>query len=175
MRYISYISKIYAKSLYKVSGDSLEEEARNFIKVLENYNFLADKRLKTHLKLEILGSLDLSGELSNLFKILLQNKREEKIIEVLNAYLEAIKHERGELDVQVTSCVAIDDDDMKRISNALISKYSEVKKINIENIIDKRLLGGFTVGLRSEIIDLSIIKKLEQLKQASLDALSILN
>lgn len=172
-----YISEVYAQALYQACGNKLEEEAQILLQVFAKENFFSDIKITNEIKIKIIEKLQeelkLSQELVNLAKVLLHNGRYKILNAVLSSYLELVKQARGEIDIEVTSYIPLDGKDKEKIAEILINKNlgQGLNKINISNNIDKKILGGFTIKINSEIIDASILAKLVSLKAASLKAL----
>ena len=75
-----------------------------------------------------------------------------------------IADERGEVTADVTSAIALNDDQQARLRDTLARKSG--KKVKLNTRVDEALIGGMIVKLGSQMIDSSIRSKLASLQNA---------
>ena len=68
------------------------------------------------------------------------------------------------VEVKVWSKEKIDETTNKEIAEILMKHYS-AKEVNLIEILDEKLLGGFKIEVEDEVIDLSIRNKIGQLQK----------
>lgn len=83
-----------------------------------------------------------------------------KIKKELERYLQT-RIGRGENKAQVVSTYKLSDEELKSIQEAI----PEIKKFEIENVVDDNLLGGFIIKFNTKIIDLSLREQLKNFKK----------
>ena len=83
-----------------------------------------------------------------------------------------IKDKNGEVDALVKTCVPLQKSDSLNVSNLLVTKYPKIKKVNIKNVIDKSLMGGFSIKFDSKMIDTSVAATLKRLHDSVKNSLS---
>ena len=81
----------------------------------------------------------------------------------VDAYLERIAKERGELTVHVTSAAALSADEVKALTGSIAK--STGKKVEVRTRENPALIGGLQVRVGSRMLDNSVAGKLQRLKQ----------
>lgn len=172
---ISTPAKRYARALLEVAIKN-----RNFTKVLEDLESFSKQLAETG----ILRSLFLSPAVpaskkekildeigsrakyekvsSNFLKTLVRHER-LNILDQINASIEQQFLERqGIIVVEVTSARKLDPDEQK----GLVDKLEQFtgKKVQIENNVDRSLIGGAITRIGTTVYDGSVLAQLEQLK-----------
>ncbi|HNW38986.1 MAG TPA: ATP synthase F1 subunit delta [Candidatus Omnitrophota bacterium] len=102
-----------------------------------------------------------SDELRNFLKLLLEKRRFNILLEVAE-YLRAKYSHHGQIDVLLKTAFPLDLDAIKRIEEALKNKYKQNLRFYID--LDGSLLGGVQVIIGNTIIDGSVKKRLEELR-----------
>ena len=102
-----------------------------------------------------------SDELRNFLKLLLEKKRFDIFLDVAE-YLRAKYGHHGQVDVLLRTAFPLELDLIKRIELALKKKFKQSLRFYID--LDGDLLGGVQVVIGNTIIDGSVKKRLEELK-----------
>jgi len=104
----------------------------------------------------------------NYLYLLIKKTRENMIEEILNDFLDLKDLKEGIVNAEIKSAVKLSDDTL----NALKIKIDEYTNLNsrLFTKIDKNLIGGFTVKIDDTVLDASIKRQLEMLKQKFLKA-----
>lgn len=111
---------------------------------------------------QIAAKMGLGATLTNTLKLMAKNRR-LFVLPHLVARLQAlIADERGEMTADVTSAVALSDEQQKRLTATLAEKSG--KKVKLNAHVDDTLIGGMIVKLGSQMIDSSIRSKLASLQ-----------
>ena len=108
--------------------------------------------------------MGLSKTLSNTLKLMAQNRRLFVLPQLLGQLQRLIAIERGEVTADVTSAVALSDDQQKRLRDTLAEKSGKTVKLNTR--VDESLIGGMIVKLGSQMVDSSVRSKLASLQNA---------
>jgi len=104
----------------------------------------------------------LSDDIRNFLKLLLEKKRFNIILEVAE-YLRAKYSHQGQVDVLLKTAFPLELDLIKRIEDALKNKLKKNLRFYID--LDGSLLGGVQVVIGNTIIDGSVKKRLDELRE----------
>ena len=169
------IAVVYTKALFDASldADSLDqsvEELRFFKKTLdenpklkvifENPNI--EKAEKKEIIVAILKGA--SQNVINFLKILIDNQRFVNFDGIYHEYIKKFNDRNNISTGKVYSQRPLDEAAIKRIEETLSKKFA--RKVELENVIDESLIGGFTIQLDGKFIDNSIKGRLEDLKSS---------
>jgi F-type H+-transporting ATPase subunit delta len=170
------IAKRYAKGLFAVGekdgkyGNYLEEIER-----IVNL-FAAQQRIGKALMLpilemekrkELLGDVmkafGVSLPLANLFTMILENNRMGYIPLIKDVYRELVDEKEGRVRGILYTAYPLDESAKKRIEEELKKKLR--KDVVLQVVEDKSLIGGVKVVVKGTIIDGSVKRQLEVLKE----------
>ncbi len=96
-------------------------------------------------------------------KLMLDKNRESYIVDVYNKFYELFLEHKKIAVVTVTSAVKLDEQTTNRIVNILKHKIVNKDVIEIKNVIDKGIIGGFIVNHNDYQYDASIRFTLKRL------------
>lgn len=96
--------------------------------------------------------------------VLIDNNRISDLFEIYKEFTKIIDLKKNRLTVDVISAVKLSKNEIDNLSIKL-SAYFNNKKININTLIDKTLIGGIKVLADGKSIDFSVIGKLNNLKE----------
>lgn len=108
--------------------------------------------------------MGLGATMANTLKLLAQNRRLFVLPALVNQLRGLIAEERGEVTAEVTSAVALTDDQKKQLTETLAQKSG--KTVKLKTSVDETLIGGMIVKLGSQMIDSSVRSKLASLQNA---------
>lgn len=103
-----------------------------------------------------------STVLSNTLQLMARNRRLFVLPQLVRQLQARIAEERGEVTAEVTSAVALTDDQQTRLRDTLARKSG--KKVKLNARVDEALIGGMIVKLGSQMIDSSVRSKLASLQ-----------
>jgi len=106
--------------------------------------------------------LDDKGQ--NLVKIMAENSRLPVLPAVLELYAEMLAEYSKEIDVDVISAVALDDQQIEKISAALEKRLERKVKLNCS--VDETVVSGLLIKAGDTIIDSTVRGKLDRLTDA---------
>lgn len=165
----------YAQALYEIAADKgitdqvgqelqaityLVEGSKDLEKLLFHPTVSADKKKRLF---ECLLSGD-SSDLIKTFLFLLIDKRREKLITVLFASYRSISRKvKGIVVAEVQSTIQMTDDNLDKLKSTLEKLLS--KTVEIETLIDPKILGGLVIRIGDKLIDGSVRSKLSGLKK----------
>ena len=169
------ISRRYAKALFSLcKDDSIVENYVNyfkyFSKLIDNNNefnrFINNPLTPPEKKIKILEKiskkLEIDKQFSNFLKVIAKHDRLQLIKSIGKVFIDIIQNKSNQTNIEIITFEPID----KSVYGKLLNKFEILtgKKININNTIDKKILGGIIVKIGSIMIDSSIKTKLEKYK-----------
>lgn len=144
------------KEIMRESPEFLDFMKSPEINILEK-NSLIDKALT--------GAI--TDETRNFLKFLLEKKRIDRLEEIVN-YIRVKYSRTGEIDAVLKISYPLDIDLIQKIKTRLQEKFNKQFKLFIE--LDGNLLGGVQVIIGNTVIDGSIRRRLDDLKEKLLTA-----
>jgi len=170
------IAKRYARGLFAVG-----EKDGKYNQYLEELNsildfFTKEQRLSRPLILpilemskrkdilaEVLKIFKVSVPLANIFMMLLERNRMNYLAVIRDVYSELVDEKEGRVRGTVWTAYPLEAETIKRIEAVLKEKLK--KDVILDAIEDKSLIGGVKVSLKGTIIDGSVKRQLETLKE----------
>lgn len=170
----------YARALFNIEGSSSEiqqrqEDLKSLAKILSEtpdlQSILDYPEMTVEKKMILLEKLlkkPLNPSIKNLIALLI-NRRKSKIIQKLSSeYHNLVVHELKEIDVEISTPESLTREEKQILTKKLEDKFH--KKTNLIETINPALLGGLTILVHNQILDLSIKGKLMNLKKQLLKA-----
>jgi F-type H+-transporting ATPase subunit delta len=172
MAELTSLARPYAEAVFE-----LAVEADNIDQWSANLNLLAaiakepvmadvisnpkvDKTTLTKIWLDICeGQLSETGK--NLLKMIIENKRLAIIPSLLTQYQHLKAQHQGYITVEIASPYPLHDAQIENIKDVLQQRFG--KTVEIDQTIDKTLLGGWLIRTGDQIIDMSIKGRFQQL------------
>ena len=169
------IARPYAEALFQISLD----EGENFNDELDFLaTVLRDKNLNSYLsnpavskekgKTFVLSFLpeNFNQSLKNFFELLVDNSRIIFFEEILQQFHNLENEHNKKLEAKILSAFELVDNQKDSIKKRLEKKFN--KKVVLSCIVDKTLIGGITISIGDHVIDGSIKRNLEILKNSIL-------
>lgn len=168
------VAKRYAEALFSLckednSLDAIHEEFSAIASVIskekELEEFMLSPQFKRDEKKEMLDNIfggKISETLLNLFKLLVDKARFGEATEIFNCFHERYYMEKGIVSTIVYSVVPMKAEAMATLKSNLEKQIQ--KQIVIENKIDETLVGGIMLRIGDKVIDGSIKRRMELLK-----------
>ncbi|MFN3273898.1 MAG: F0F1 ATP synthase subunit delta [Paracoccus sp. (in: a-proteobacteria)] len=110
----------------------------------------------------IAARMGLSPVMANTLQLMARNRRLFVLPQLAARLAELIAVERGEVTADVTSAIALTDEQQDRLKTTLAEKSGKTVKLNTR--VDETLIGGMIVKLGSQMIDSSVRSKLSSLQ-----------
>ncbi len=95
--------------------------------------------------------------------LLIKHSRENVIHIIFEDFINLTKERKGIIDVKVRTAVELDDKEKNKLISEL--EIFSKKKVDADFLLDKEVLGGFTVQIKDSVIDASIQNQLENLRK----------
>lgn len=164
----------YAKAIFSLANESdmslrVYEDMLFYIDLSSNEKsfseMLANSVINTKSKHDIILSLNnnISALSKNLIGLLISNKRLSILVDVCNAYKSFYEKANNMTKAVVVTALPITDS----IKEAALLKINSIssKKVEINNIIDKNILGGFILRYDGKEYNASLSNKLQKIKK----------
>jgi F-type H+-transporting ATPase subunit delta len=174
------IAKRYAKGLFAVGEKN--GKYRSYLEELEGVLSVFDReeRLKKALMLpllevqkrkellsDVMRALGVSPSVSSLFNILVENNRMGYLPFIRDVYRELVDDKEGRVRGTLWAAYPLEETFRNRIAEVLKDKFN--KEVVLETLEDKSLIGGVKVVIKGTIIDGSVKKQIETLKENILE------
>lgn len=171
----SEVTRGYAEALFRVVQaegelDRVEDELYRFGKILESNNdlkqALSDQSLERSQRVKILEDLladKVSPHTLGLLSFVSEQGRGRQLPQILAELSTIAAEARQAVVAEVRSAVPLDDSQRKQLEKALSAATS--KKVTVKTIVDPSVLGGVVAKIGDTVIDGSIRRRLEQLKE----------
>ena len=171
------IADRYASALYDLAADSKSVDLVLADLTLLQTMLIDQKDLHLVFKNPLITSTDKLGILEKLLlnikankltltflKVLEQNKRFSNLYSIISQFININAYNRGDVLADITFAEEINDEQRKKIKEQL--KNTLGKKLSLNFIVDKKILGGLVVKVGSKMIDTSLANKINKLKIA---------
>ena len=132
--------------------------------------FLSTKRIELSVKKEILSNIfsdSLNQNQLDLIFCLLDNIDFNHLGSISKKYQKLIQDSKGYVNVRAVTVNKLSDSELSDLKSNIKSKIN--MNINIDNIEDKKILGGIKLKVGNTLIDGSLSMKLEKLKQSMIN------
>lgn len=168
------IAKQYALAVFSLAKEEKREE--EFLSALKSFadqtdfetlKFFRHPKISKEIKKGTLDKVVKDNLVKNLLKVLVDNDRFDLIEPCVEAYQEILDELNQVMKVKVYSNVALTKTNINKIKKKLNTDYQ--RKVEIEELIDESILGGFRLEFEGNVIDETINRKLEDLQSSLLD------
>lgn len=107
---------------------------------------------------------ELDVYLQNVVKFLARKRLMSKKEDILSKLQNIIEIDRGILGVKVSSANKLSESILHSLSSTLKKRY-DAEKIILDEVINEKLIGGFKVEAKDEVIDMTTKNKLRKLQE----------
>ncbi|MES2798661.1 MAG: ATP synthase F1 subunit delta [Bacteroidota bacterium] len=164
----------YAKALLELAiefkqVDAISNDMKFLLQTNENKDFgvfLNSPVINTDKKISILN--EIFGQFEELttkfINLVTKNRREALLPTIAESYDEQMKAYKGIVPVTITSAVSLNDTTKNEIIGKIGSSVSG-KEIELTEVIDADIIGGFIVRMGDTQIDASVASQFGKLKQ----------
>ena len=168
------IARGYAESLYglarleevtDVLSDQLFDIKKGIAASADLRNFLDDATIPAAEKKKALGeiiSAKVSPLLRNCVDTLIDMNRADLIQEVAETYITFVEEQKNKIIAEVTSVVELTPGEREKLTVELGKATG--KNVSVKTVVDESVLGGLVIRIEDKVIDLSLRKKLNDLR-----------
>lgn len=151
------LETVYKDMLYL---QTICKGSRDFVSLLKSPVVNTDKKLAI---MDAVGGSNV-GELTNAFnKLLVSKGREEYLPEIITAFIEQYKVQKGIYTVKLTTASPVSEE----VKQAIVSKVqsqTSMKQVDLKTEVKEELIGGFTLEMGGTLVDASILYDLNKIK-----------
>lgn len=174
-RFTTYLSK-YALVLFelteeKKSTEKTRKELSSILTLLKSNpklnEFLKSPVLETRKKIELFKDLfekHVSRITLNFLFLLINNKRESRLEEIVRIYDDIILEKRNIIKAKIVTSYPLKKESSKALKSFLLKLY-KAKDARLETEQDPEILGGIVIYTKDDMIDASVKGKLENLSR----------
>ena len=161
------IARPYAQAIYDHSKGWEKDlgQLELALETSEVQQLIDSPKLAYKEKTEVFLSLfegQIESKTSNFIKVLGESKRISLLPHISKEYRKLLSGTKGCSEVLVTSAFELTDQQLKKVTEPLKGRYGD--SLTVEQVIDKSLIGGFSIKCGDEVTDYSVKGKLEKLR-----------
>jgi F-type H+-transporting ATPase subunit delta len=116
----------------------------------------------------VMEKTGITGLAHDFFLVLAKNRRLFAVQNVIKTYKALASRERGEIEADVVSAVALTDAQRQELADTLRQKLGKTPNLAVS--VEPKLLGGLVIKVGSQMIDTSLRTKLRNLVKAMKEA-----
>ena len=161
------IARPYAQAIYDHS-EGWEVDLEQLERALETpavQQLIDSPKLAYKEKTDVFLSLfegEIESKTSNFVRVLGESKRISLIPHISKEYKKLLSGTKGSSEVYITSAFELSEEQVDKITESLKGRYGD--SLTVEQVIDKSLIGGFSIKCGDEVTDYSVKGKLEKLR-----------
>ncbi len=166
---MSYVAFQYAEALFALANEEkkvvvVKEELAAFVEAQDEYvyKFLNHPKVKKDDKKEVIAKGITDSLVKNFVYVLIDNNRVELLADVLNEFITIVDRQNQMMNVFVYSGKLMEIRDLNKLKNNIAMKHN--RTVNIENIVDEKIIGGLRIEYEGMILDETINNHLNTLK-----------
>ncbi|MEO6639020.1 MAG: ATP synthase F1 subunit delta [Ginsengibacter sp.] len=141
--------------------NSVCKKSREFVVMLKSPIIVADKKYSI---IQAITHDKVSKITQTFIKLLASKHRESNLPEIITSFIEQYNKLKGIHKVKLTTATLVSDE----IKNSFITRIessSAINNIELETIIDEKIIGGFVLEMDGRLIDASILRDLNDVKK----------
>lgn len=177
---INQLSSKYAQAIYELAAeknllDQVEAQLGLIASTLETHSdlatFLYHPRVLAQAKKEMLGKIfeqDVTDFVLKFLMLIIDKRRETVLPAIIREYVRLANDARNIIEAAVTTALPLDDKQQTALKNKL--GLVTGKTIVLKMQIDKAIIGGVIVQIGDKLIDGSVARQLEIMKNSLLKA-----
>ena len=161
------IARPYAQAIYDHSKGWEKDlgQLELALETSEVQQLIDSPKLAYKEKTEVFLSLfegQIESKTSNFIKVLGESKRISLLPHISKEYRKLLSGTKGSSEVLITSAFELTNEQLKKVIDSLKGRYGD--SLTAEQVIDKSLIGGFSIKCGDEVTDYSVKGKLEKLR-----------
>ena len=161
------IARPYAQAIYDHSKGWEKDlgQLELALETSEVQQLIDSPKLAYKEKTEVFLSLfegQIESKTSNFIKVLGESKRISLLPHISREYRKLLSGTKGSSEVLITSAFELTNEQLKKVIDSLKGRYGD--SLTAEQVIDKSLIGGFSIKCGDEVTDYSVKGKLEKLR-----------
>ncbi|MBM7622897.1 ATP synthase F1 subunit delta [Sporohalobacter salinus] len=164
-----YSQSLFELAIEKNNSRNIQQELNDVVETIKEHEDLNEviyhPRISQQDKKDLVEKIfadDVSKILLNFFKLLIDKRRERFIEPIAENYIELMNQENELLEVEVKSAIELSSQNKERLKEKL-EKLTE-KEVDLQIEIDSSLIGGLVLKVGDKVVDGSLAKHLEVMK-----------
>jgi F-type H+-transporting ATPase subunit delta len=129
--------------------------------------FAADPKVSDEQVFNVVSGIagaDLSPKLKNLLNVVIDNGRLSVLPEIASQFRQLVNDRGGIADAHIVSAFPLDDQQQADLAKVLEKRFGRQLKTSVT--VDSSLIGGVRVTVGDEVLDTSVVARLEQMRVA---------
>ncbi|HCC08323.1 MAG TPA: ATP synthase F1 subunit delta [Clostridiales bacterium] len=167
------VQKKYAEALYQMAiehdkVDKITEEVKVVKKIMNEQKdlmkVLYHPQVNQQAKMDIVKNIfnqRISEELIGTIIITIEKKRQGILDKIFDEYINLVRRKKNISIANVTSAIELSDEYIRKIHDKL--KQTLNKEVEINAIVDRKVIGGLRIQLDNTVFDRTIKNKIENL------------
>lgn len=136
---------------------------KDFVVKLQNPNFDSKKRVSI-----LCSAVDNPGEeYRNFVSLVVKQEREELLIYIAHAFITLYRKNKNIVAVKLTTATQLDDHLTQKIVSLV--KQEGYSSVELQNIIDDSIIGGFILEVDSQRLDATLSSALKKIERQLVD------
>jgi len=176
---VAGVAKRYAQAALAVAKEHgqlthWEQRLRDLIQVAEDADleeFVENPAIPLEAKVQVIERLFPDEDdryLRNLLILLLERGRWHQLRDVVEAFQQLLREERGVLDVELVTAVPLEEAEIERVRQQLETRLG--RPVQLRTTVDPELLGGAVLRIGDEVFDASVRTQLTGLRRQLIGA-----
>lgn len=164
-----YSQSLFELAIEKNKSSDIQQELNRMVETIKNHEDLNKviyhPRMSQQDKKELVEKIfddEISKVLLNFFKLLVDKRRERFIEPIAEKYIELMNQKNELLEVEVKSAVELSSQNKGQLKEKL-EKVTD-KEVELQIEVDSSLIGGLVLKIGDKVVDGSLAKHLEVMK-----------
>ncbi|MCU7547483.1 ATP synthase F1 subunit delta [Chitinophagaceae bacterium LB-8] len=149
------LEKIYSDMMLL---QGLTKSSKDFLNLLRSPIVKADKKIKI---VDAVTDGRVSTLTASFNKLLITKGREAALPEIITSFINQYKELKNIHSVKLTTAVPVSDE-IKRAIVTQLKNTSDMQNIELESLVNKDLIGGFTLQAGDKLVDASVAAQLKE-------------
>lgn len=154
----SQLEKIYSDMLYL---QQITRQSREFVSLLRSPVVKADVKMKA---LNAVTAGKISDTTASFINLMTSKAREAVLPEIITSFIQQYKDSKGIKTVKLTTAMQVSDA-LKSEIIAQVKKTPGFDNIELQEIVDPNIIGGFVLQTGDQLIDASVAYDLKQISR----------
>lgn len=159
-----YAHAVFSLAFEANNQENVASELNSFFSGLDvnEWQFFLHPRITKEEKHQVIEKLSLDNLTINFLKVIIDNERFDLLENIIVVYRKLLDESKDLVLVKVTSNIKLSESNLNKVQNTLKNRMK--KNIKIEEIIDKNLSSGIKIEYDGEIIDLTVKRTIDEIK-----------
>jgi F-type H+-transporting ATPase subunit delta len=152
------LEQVYADMLYL---QQLTDRSREFLNLLRSPVVPNEKKL---IAIDAVITKNVSPMTDAFVKLLVRKNRDGDLPDIITAFIQQYKDEKGIHTVKLTTAVDVSDGIKNHIVDQ-VKKTTGLQNIELETVVEPNIIGGFVLQMGDKLVDASIAYDLKQISR----------